>query len=365
MPYRDEFDDPNMDKNIASTLDAVRREVFLRTRGPAVAAGVLLIAAIVLAAVIFFTYPGSDDADTVPVIQADARPFKVIPEDPGGMEIPHRDSTVFSSLRNSTTADEIRVENLFDDEETEEPMPRSQLFAGLNTEDEMNEIDPAAGTEELLDEGVSGEKEMFGDMKEKSSGEFSATRPTVEDSMEKAANAAAEDLMAEEESFEKVELIQPKEEAADAAPAVTSTTVAPTPSIVAKKAEPVKEAAPVMEARLEMKPEPKPAPKPEQKLAALKETPKTDMVTGQADGTHYVQIGAVKSAAAAETGWGAYQKEYSPVLSGMDHRIQRADLGEKGIYFRIQAGPLSKSQADSVCSQIKAQKPGGCIIVAR
>ncbi len=356
MPYRDEFDDPHTDKNIASTLDAVRREVFLRTRGPAVAAGVLFVAALVLAAVIFFTYPGSDDADTVPVIQADARPFKVIPEDPGGMAIPHRDSTVFSSLRNSREADEVRVENLFADEENEEPMPRSQLFAGLNTEDEMNEIDPAAGTEELLDEGVSGEEDLFGDMKEEAAGEFAATRKATQDSMETTADAIAEEAAAEEEAFEKVELIQPKEETAEAAS---------TASPIAKKAEPVKEEAPVMEARLEMKPEPAPAPKPEQKMAALKETPKPDMVTGQTEGTHYVQIGAVKSAAAAESGWGAYQKEYSPVLSGMDHRIQRADLGDKGIYFRIQAGPLTKSKADSVCSQIKAQKPGGCIIVAR
>lgn len=350
MPYRDEFDDPQMDKNIASTLDAVRREVFLRTRGPAVAAGVLFVAALILAAVIFFTYPGGNEPETVPVIQADARPFRVVPDEPGGMEIPHRDSTVFSSLRNVESGDEVRVENLFAEEDTEEPMPRSQLFAGLNTEDEMNDIDPSAGTEELLSEGFDEDETLFGDMKEDASGEFAATREAVTDDVEDRVGATAEDLMIDEKPLETAELVEPKEEPQE-----------PKPTEVAK---PVDE-KPAMEAVAEPKPAPKPEPVVEQKMAALDSTAKPDLVSGQGDGTHFVQIGAVKSAVAAESGWGAYQKEYSPVLSGLDHRIQRADLGDKGVYFRIQAGPLTKAKADSVCAQIKAQKPGGCIIVAR
>lgn len=354
MPYRDEFDDPNMDKNIASTLDAVRREVFLRTRGPAVAGGVLFVAALVLSAVIFFTYPGDKEPETIPVIQADARPFKVIPDDPGGMAIPHRDSTVFSSLRSSGLNDEDRVENLFDEEEAEEPMPRSQLFAGLNTEEDLNEIDPSAGTEELLNEGLGEEESLFGDMKEEASGDFAATREDIRDRAEQ----AIEDT---EDTLEKVELVLPE-------------TKKEVPMIKAEPALKIDSAPAMEEAKVEPKPEPKPAVKPaapkpvEQKFAALKDAPKTDMVTGQektSSGTHYVQIGAVKSAAAAESGWGSYQKEYSPVLTGLDHRIQRADLGAKGVYFRIQAGPMSKEKASDVCSRIKSQKPGGCLIVAK
>ncbi|MEM6781434.1 MAG: SPOR domain-containing protein [Pseudomonadota bacterium] len=324
MPYRDEFDDPQTDRNIAQTLDAVRRQVFLKTRGPAVAAGVLFVAALILAGVIFFTYPGNQEPDTIPIIQADARPFKVIPDDPGGMAIPHRDSTVFSSLR-SSGIDEGGVENLFDDAETEEPMPRSQLFAGLNMDEDLNEIDPSAGTEELLNEGMEETESLFGEMKEEAEGDFAATRGNLEEAPEPM-----------KKTIEKVELIEP---------------------------EPIiEESAPVVE--------PKPAPKPEtepepQQIAALREEPKVDMVTGSAAGTHYVQIGAVKSAAAAAAGWGTYQKEYSPILSGADHRVQRADLGDKGIYFRIQAGPFSKAQAGEVCSSIKQQKPGGCLVVAK
>lgn len=53
------------------------------------------------AAIIFYAYPKGDEkyaAVEVPVIKADTTPIKVTPEDPGGMEIRHQDSTVFEPL---------------------------------------------------------------------------------------------------------------------------------------------------------------------------------------------------------------------------------------------------------------------------
>ena len=321
MPYRDEFDDPQTDRNIAQTLEAVRRQVFLKTRGPAVAGGILFVAALILAAVIFFTYPGQQEPEIIPVIQADARPFKVIPQDPGGMVIPHRDSTLFSSMRNSNIEDN-EIENLFEDETPEEPLPRSQLFAGLNMEDEeLNQIEPSATTEEMLEKGMGDEETLFGEMDEPSEGAFASSRESVIQETGNSLKKEDEGKPQEEVKLEKAAIVEPK-----------------------------------------------PEPEPEQqetKLAALEERPISETVKPKSDGTHYVQIGAVKSAAAAEKGWGAYKAEYSPVLTGLDHRIQRADLGEKGIYFRIQAGPVPKAKADSICAQIKEKKPGGCIIVSK
>lgn len=53
------------------------------------------------AAIVFYAYPKGDEKYAgveVPVIKADAAPFKVKPQDPGGMEIRHQDSTVFDPL---------------------------------------------------------------------------------------------------------------------------------------------------------------------------------------------------------------------------------------------------------------------------
>ena len=335
MNYRDEFDGPDGDHNISQRLDQVRRQVMIRTRGPAVAVGVLVVMALVLAAVVFFTYPGSDDPDVVPIIQADARPFKVTPDDPGGMAIPHRDSTVFSTMRTSRLPQDAQVENLLADNDSEDPIRPSQLFAGLNTEeadpDNLNEVDPSAGTEDLLEEGLSqkadGGNAEFAAMKEES---FAA--PTMGTAIE------------QQQDEEQAAPVAVKPAAKPAAPASK-----PSPSIEVARYDDtpsyMKQDAPSEAATSE------PAPAP------------TPVSIGPA--THYVQIGAVTSEDKAEKGWASYQKEYGSILAGLSHRVERADLGEKGIYYRIQAGPVSKERAADVCSAIKAQKPGGCLVVGQ
>ncbi|MCB1721141.1 MAG: SPOR domain-containing protein [Alphaproteobacteria bacterium] len=37
-------------------------------------------------------------------------------------------------------------------------------------------------------------------------------------------------------------------------------------------------------------------------------------------------------------------------------------MGERGTYYRIQAGPMSRASASDICDSIKAQKPGGCLV---
>jgi hypothetical protein len=86
--------------------------------------------------VVWKLYVGGDNStlpsENVPIIRADKEPYKVQPDDPGGMQMPNKNSTIFSSLNSN---DEDRgVENLLADNEEEDPVPRSQLFAGLNTE---------------------------------------------------------------------------------------------------------------------------------------------------------------------------------------------------------------------------------------
>jgi cell division septation protein DedD len=77
-------------------------------------------------------------------------------------------------------------------------------------------------------------------------------------------------------------------------------------------------------------------------------------------GTYYVQLASVKTQSGAHSEWGKLKGKYSP-LSRSDYRVTRADLGEKGIFFRIQAGPMSKSSASDVCNSIK-QSAGSCFI---
>jgi cell division protein FtsN len=139
MTNRDEFDDHEGFQSafgkIASAMEQGRSG--LRHRGPMLGILTALVALFVLFAVFWSTYPRGDaeraGVGPVPLVRADATPFKSAPDDPGGMDIPYRDSTVFETLRSANnTGTDSKVESLLP--APEEPIAREQMFAGLKTE---------------------------------------------------------------------------------------------------------------------------------------------------------------------------------------------------------------------------------------
>lgn len=44
--------------------------------------------------------------------------------------------------------------------------------------------------------------------------------------------------------------------------------------------------------------------------------------------------------------------------------MQEASL-DRGTFYRIQAGPISKDSADEICREIKAITPVGCLVVKK
>jgi cell division septation protein DedD len=70
-----------------------------------------------------------------------------------------------------------------------------------------------------------------------------------------------------------------------------------------------------------------------------------------------IQLGAVRSEAAARSEWSRLQKQHQPVLGRLALNVERADLGTKGVYFRIQAGPFAdRAAADAACQELTKQK---------
>lgn len=96
------------------------------------------------------------------------------------------------------------------------------------------------------------------------------------------------------------------------------------------------------------------APKAETKVA---EAPK-------ATGNYRVQIGSLPSRDKAEAEWNRLRKKFAQQLGLLDANYERADLGAKGVYYRIQAGPLSESAAKTLCGELK-DGIGGCLVVKR
>jgi hypothetical protein len=115
------------------------------------------------------------------------------------------------------------------------------------------------------------------------------------------------------------------------------------------------------------KPPAKPAPEPkapaETKLAAAPKPPTNSAPAAPQTGGVRVQLGSLRSAEAARDEWNRLKQANPDVLGKLTAVAVRADLGEKGIYYRIQAGPLADTTAaDHLCSELKKRNLG-CTLV--
>jgi cell division protein FtsN len=101
------------------------------------------------------------------------------------------------------------------------------------------------------------------------------------------------------------------------------------------------------------------APEPQAAASAAVPAP------GEAAGGGYVvQVSSQRSQDQAEAAFADLQQRYGSVLGGLNSSIQRADLGEKGVYYRVRVGPwTSREEAVSVCEAL--QGAGGTCFVTQ
>jgi cell division septation protein DedD len=75
-----------------------------------------------------------------------------------------------------------------------------------------------------------------------------------------------------------------------------------------------------------------------------------------------LQLGSVRSEDAAHQEWERIKRKNADLLGTLSATPIRADLGDKGIYYRIQTGPVSDAAAaERICSELR-QRSIGCII---
>jgi len=60
------------------------------------------------------------------------------------------------------------------------------------------------------------------------------------------------------------------------------------------------------------------------------------------------------------------QARYSAIFKDSDLSTRRVDLGAKGIWYRVLAGPFgSRDTASSLCTRLRtANPPAACIVIA-
>jgi hypothetical protein len=83
------------------------------------------------------------------------------------------------------------------------------------------------------------------------------------------------------------------------------------------------------------------------------EAPAAEQTANEAGGAPFsIQVASSTSETEARATLARLQKQFPSALgSGTVHR---ADLGAKGVYYRVRVGPLSRDAADKICSQLKA-----------
>lgn len=310
--FDDEFGGPDAANAFGSIMNALDLRARFEARRPVYATGIVVALLAVLGSVIWYSYPKESaqrEVMNTPIVRADAGDYRTAPAEPGGMAVPYRESTVFNTLRAEEETQSAKVENLLP--QAEQPVSRQELFAGLKV-DEPAETAP----------GVTSDGDAV----------------TAASAPETVAPAAAT--------------------TETAATATTTTTTATAATVTASAPvtpsapEPVKEARKAVDATAASAAKTEPA-------AGVQ---KIDDKPQASAGGFYVQLGSVKERAGADGEWKKLQKSFS-ALGALGMRVQEADLGAKGKFFRIQGGPVTEAQAKSICASVKAQKPGGCLVV--
>ena len=80
-------------------------------------------------------------------------------------------------------------------------------------------------------------------------------------------------------------------------------------------------------------------------------------------GNYLVQISALRSTESAERAWREAKRKSPDLFAGAQKRIQRADLGAKGVFYRLRVGAFThRSEAAEFCDALKSAKHQ-CIVV--
>lgn len=246
------------------------------------------------------------------VVEADKSPLKEKPADPGGMKFPNQDKTVFETFAAGSAQAPAKVERIVP--APEEPMPKQ-----MNASDTTTWVNNNSGQPEQ----VIGHEEK-------------APEPTV------------------------------------AAPAAPVPTLAPAPAPA-----PVAPAAPAPVVNVAPAAPPAPVPAPVKPVVEEKTAVKNDTVESytrpketppakaepKATSKAKIQLGAYRSEKEARDSWNKIKAKHGE-LAGKTPIVVKADLGEKGIYYRLRAsGFASPAEAKSLCAALSA-KGQACILPA-
>lgn len=278
----------------------------------------------------------SSNVEQIPFIRASKEPIRVKPSDPGGMHIPNQDKTVYDVISN------VEKENNFPKVTKIMPQPEQPINRNIANNSEQEQVNQVL---DEMEKNISDMKETFyarqaGGIIENKTKED----PKLENKSENNKNSEDVKVYFIDSEYGDVDQNRSLEEVKNKESTKTDTKT---------KSNPKKNISKVI--TIKNIPIPKIKEKPNN---SIKKTNNTSQDKGS-----MLQLGAFRSISDVEKGWKSLQKRFPKLLSGVEYRTERADLGEKGVFFRLKAGPFSsKSKARSICNQLREKKQG-CLFV--
>lgn len=251
--------------------------------------------------------------EQLPLIKAETSPFKIKPEDPGGMEIPNKDKAIYDTITSAETDEskegerEIKIVP-----PPEEPVDLEDL---VKTQPELSSI---ADIDDEKEEDKSEEKMV-----------------------------KEEEIKMEEKAEEKVQIGKEK-------PALNVIRLSEVPIKPEKKNIKInKITTPDSSGPVEIVFKPR---------LVIEGTAKEKPGESVEKKEHRVQLSSYKTPETLQLGWITLQKKFPELLGDLRHSVEIVDLKEKGKYYRLQAGPFSdKDVADNLCKKL-IEKNQSCLI---
>ncbi|MBK1839959.1 SPOR domain-containing protein [Azospirillum sp. YIM B02556] len=311
------------------------------------------------AAVVGLRGPSRLSGDGPPLLTADAGPAKARPDQPGGMEVPHQDILAYERLRDHDGGRGNQVERLLPPPEVPLPRPvvtpQMPAVVPLPSVPSVAQLPPGA-TATVPRDNVAAAVAAAAPL---AAPEPAPGLPVATTAVPPAGQAPAA----------PTPFVQAPQSVAAKPQQPPAASVKPIPSPQQQPASAAKPPAPPVQqnaapsmgqliAKLEAASLPataaKAAPQPAKPAAA-------PAVTG-GSGSWRVQLASVRSEGEAAAEWRRLAGRHPDALGGLAMQVARVDLGEKGIFYRVQGAGADEARAKSACAQLRAQNVG-CVVV--
>ncbi|CAO3409698.1 SPOR domain-containing protein [Azospirillum largimobile] len=312
------------------------------------------------AAVVGLRGPTRLSGDGPPLLTADPGPVKARPDQPGGLEVPHQDILAYERLRDHDAGRGQAVERLLPPPEV--PLPRPVVTPQMPAVVPLPSVPSVA----QLPPG--------------------ATATVPRDSVAAAVAAAAP--LAAPEPVPGLPALP-----AGTPQAQVPATQMPPAAVAAKPqqppAAPAKPAAVPQQQVAAVKPPAAPPPQQQQQQAQQNAAPSMGQLIAKLEaaslpaaapakaapqpakaapavtggsGAWRIQLASVRSEGEAAAEWRRIAGRYPDALGGMSMQVAKVDLGDKGVFYRVQGTGADEARAKSVCAQLRAQNVG-CVVV--